>query len=84
MTFEVTRFQKQVQTGLRLTVGQNFRVDGTLQIGSVQNEVTVGTQAPLVDTTAATLSGLIDDQRVQDLPLNGRNVIGLDQFFPVC
>jgi outer membrane receptor protein involved in Fe transport len=82
MTFELTGFQKQLQTGLQLTVGQNLRVDATLQIGSVQNEVTVGAQAPLVDTTAATMSGLIDDQRVQDLPLNGRNVIGLAAILP--
>lgn len=82
MTVEVTGFQKQIQTGLRLTVGQNLRVDGTLQVGSVQNQVTVGAQAPLVDTTAATLSGLIDDQRVQDLPINGRNVIGLARILP--
>src|SRR5215469_7717026 len=82
MTFELTGFQRQIQTGLQLTVGQNLRVDGTLQVGSVQNEVTVGAQAPLVDTTAATLSGLIDDQRVQDLPLNGRNVISLAEILP--
>jgi outer membrane receptor protein involved in Fe transport len=82
MDFELTGFQKQNQTGLQLTVGQNLRVDATLQVGSVQNEVTVGAQAPLVDTTAATLSGLIDDQRVQDLPLNGRNVIGLAAILP--
>lgn len=82
MTFELTGFQRQIQTGLQLTVGQNLRVDGTLQVGSVQNEVTVGAQAPLVDTTAATLSGLIDDQRVQDLPLNGRNVISLATILP--
>ena len=44
--------------------------------------MTVGAQAPLVDTTAATLSGLIDDQRVQDLPINGRNVIGLARILP--
>jgi outer membrane receptor protein involved in Fe transport len=82
MSFELTGFQKQIQTGLQLTVGQNLRVDGTLQVGSVQNEVTVGAQAPLVDTTAATLSGLIDDQRVQDLPMNGRNVITLARILP--
>jgi len=82
LTFELTGFQKQNQTGLKLTVGQNLRVDATLQVGSVQSEVTVGTQGPLVDTTAATLSGLIDDQRVQDLPLEGRNVIGLARILP--
>jgi len=82
MTFEVRGFQKQTETGLELTVGQNLRADSTLQLGSVETQVTVGAQAPLVDTTSATITGLIDDQRVQDLPLNGRNVISLARILP--
>ncbi|MFN7997709.1 MAG: TonB-dependent receptor [Bryobacteraceae bacterium] len=82
MTFDVAGFQKQTQTGLELTVGQNLRVDSTLQVGSVETQMTVGAEAPLVDTTSATLSGLIDDQRVVDLPLNGRNVISLARILP--
>src|SRR6267143_2608154 len=77
LTFEVKGFQKQAQTGLELTVGQNLRVDSALQLGSVETQVTVTSQAPLVDTNTATLSGLVDDRRIVDLPLNGRNVIGL-------
>ncbi len=82
MTFEVNGFQKQTETGLELTVGQNLRVDSTLQVGSVETQVTVGAHAPLVDTTSATLSGLIDDQRIVDLPLNGRNIMGLAAILP--
>jgi len=82
MTFEVQGFQKLAQTGLELTVGQNLRVDSTLQLGAVETQVTVGAEAPLVDTTSATLTGLIDDQRVQDLPLNGRNVVSLARTLP--
>src|SRR3984885_9839210 len=82
ITFEVHGFQKQTETGLELTVGQNLRVDSTLQVGSVETQVTVGAQAPLVDTTSATLSGLIDDQRIFDLPLNGRNIMGLAAILP--
>src|SRR5216683_1172354 len=82
MTFEVRGFQKKTQTGLELTVGQNLRVDSTLEIGSVETQVTVGGEAPLVDTTSATLTGLIDDRRVVDLPLNGRNVISLARILP--
>jgi hypothetical protein len=82
LTFEVKGFQKQTQTGLALTVGQNLRVDSALQLGSVETQVTVGAQAPLVDTSTATLSGLIDDRRIVDLPLNGRNVIALARILP--
>jgi len=82
MTFEVKGFQKLAQTGLELTVGQNLRVDSTLQVGAVETQVTVGAEAPLVDTTSATITGLIDDRRIVDLPLNGRNIMGLAAILP--
>jgi outer membrane receptor protein involved in Fe transport len=79
---EASGFQRQTQTGLQLTVNQNLRVDATLQVGTVETQVTVAATAPLVDTTSATMSGLIDDRRVVDLPLNGRNVISLARILP--
>ncbi|MBC8166949.1 MAG: TonB-dependent receptor, partial [Bryobacteraceae bacterium] len=82
VTFEGKGFQKQVQTGLELTVNQNLRLDSSLQVGAVETQVTVQAATPLVDTTSATMSGLIDDRRVVDLPLNGRNVIGLARILP--
>ena len=82
ITFEAAGFQKQVQSGVELTVGQNVRVDASLSVGTVRNEVEVGTAAPLVDTVSTTLSGLIDDRRVVDLPLNGRNIMSLAAILP--
>ena len=75
-------FEKQVQGGVRLTSAENLRLDATLKIGSVQTEVTVSSQATLVNTTSQTLSGLVDDRRVTDLPLSGRNVISLARILP--
>ncbi len=82
LTFEAGGFQKQVRTGIELSVKQNLRVDAELTLGSVETQVTVGAEAPLVDTVSPTLSGLIDDRRVVDLPLNGRNVMGLARILP--
>lgn len=82
ISFEASGFDRQTQSGVELTVSQNLRVDGTLTVGAVQTQVNVGASAPLVDTTSSTMSGLIDDRRVQDLPLNGRNIIGLAAILP--
>lgn len=82
LTFEKAGFQKQIQRGLVVTVNQNLRVDSTLQVGAVETQVTVDAAAPLVDTTSSTMSGLVDDRRVVDLPINGRNVIGLARILP--
>ena len=82
LAFESQGFQRQISSGQQLTVSQNLRVDATLSVGSVQTAVEVGSSAPLVDTVSAGLSGLIDDRRVVDLPLNGRNVISLARILP--
>ncbi len=85
-TYDITTaadgFERQVQHGVRLSLAENLRVDFALKVGSVQAEVTVNSTATLVNTTSQTLSGLVDDRRVQDLPLNGRNVMSLARILP--
>ena len=82
LTVEKEGFQRSVQTGLTLTVGQNLRVDASLAVGSLTQEISVTAQAALVDTTSGTVSSLVDDRRIVDLPLNGRNVMSLSELVP--
>src|SRR5712671_2044178 len=70
-------FQVASRTGLVLTVALEAVVNITLQIGSVSQTVEVTGEAPLVNTTTSSLGGLVDSQRMTDLPLNGRNYIDL-------
>ena len=48
-----------------------------MEVGSATQEVTVTGEAPLVNTTESSLGGLVNDQQIADLPLNGRNYIDL-------
>ncbi len=82
LTFEAPGFKREVQSGIELTVSQNLRADAQLSVGVVQSEIQVNSTVPLVDTTSSTLSGLVDDRRVVDLPLNGRNIMSLAQVLP--
>ena len=82
ITAEKTGFQTLTQTNLSVSVNQNLRVDLSMTLGQVTQTVTVNGEAPLVDTRDATVSGLVDDRRVVDLPLNGRNVIALASTIP--
>jgi len=82
LTFEGKGFQRQVRSDVELTVSENARVDAQLTVGAVQSEVQVNGTVSLVDTTSNTLSGLVDDRRVVDLPLNGRNVMSLAGILP--
>ncbi|MGH9327112.1 MAG: carboxypeptidase regulatory-like domain-containing protein, partial [Terriglobia bacterium] len=82
LTVEKTGFERLTRTGLTLTVNQNLRVDMKLKVGAVTQGVTVHAQGTMVNTQSPTLSGLVDDRRVVDLPLNGRNVLNLSGIVP--
>src|SRR5579885_455342 len=74
---EHTGFQTAVRSGIKLAVQDEAVVNFTLEIGAIEQTVTVSEQAPLVNTTSGSLGGLVDEQKVSDLPLNGRNYIAL-------
>ena len=82
VTAEKENVQRLVRSGVVLTVNQNLRVDLALQLGQVTQAVTITGEAPLVDTRSGAISGLVDDRRVVDLPLNGRDVITLASTIP--
>src|SRR5208337_1208240 len=82
LTAEKAGFEKLARTGVTLTVNQNVRVDMNLNLGALTQEVTVNAEAPLVDTRSPTVSGLVDDSRIVDLPLNGRNIVSLSEILP--
>lgn len=82
LTVEKAGFRRYEQQGLTLTVRQNLRVDAQVVVGTLAQTVTVTSQVPIVDTTSGTVSGLVDDRRIVDLPLNGRNVMGLAEIVP--
>jgi carboxypeptidase family protein len=73
VTAEKMGFRREVRRGIELAVAQEADVDLTLQIGSIDQQVTVTDAAPLVNTTLASTAGLITENQVKDLPLNGRS-----------
>ena len=70
-------FQSALRSGLTLTVGQEAVVNFTLEVGAVSQTIEVTAEAPLVNTTSASLGALVGADAVADLPLNGRNYIDL-------
>jgi Carboxypeptidase regulatory-like domain len=66
-------FKEEVRSGIHLVVGEDATVDLTLQLGEVNEEVTVSGDAPMVSVTTNDISGLVGEQQVKDLPLNGRS-----------
>jgi hypothetical protein len=62
---------------IALSVGQEVRIDATLQPGQQAETVTVTGEPPPVNTTSAVLGGTLQPGTIQDLPLNGRNFMNL-------
>src|SRR3989449_1523990 len=66
-------FKQQVRTGINLVIGQQAVIDLTLEVGAAAEQITVSEEAPLVNTTLSSTSGLITEEQVKALPLNGRS-----------
>ncbi len=73
VTAEKAGFRREVRRGINLAVAQDAQVNIVLQVGSIDQQVTVTEEAPLVNTTLASTSGLVTESQVKDLPLNGRS-----------
>jgi hypothetical protein len=70
------------ETKVAVRSGEQIRVDARLRVGSVTETVQVTAETPLLQTESATISTLVTESEVQDLPVNGRNFISLIQGVP--
>lgn len=82
VTTEAAGFQTLVRTGIAITVGREATLDFTLQVGTVSQQITVTGEAPLIESTNATVSGLVNEKAMRDLPLNGRSFTDLTALQP--
>jgi len=69
-------------TGITLDVSQTRVIDFKLTVVGVESTVEVDATPPLINTTDATIAGLVSEEQVQTLPLNGRNISGLVMMQP--
>lgn len=79
---EFKGFRTLDRQNIVLEVGQDLRVDLTLQPGEQAQTVTVTESLPLVETTNAELGGTLQSAIIDNLPLNGRNFENLLQLRP--
>ena len=79
---EVTKpgFATYIQTGIVLQVATNPSIDIQLKVGNVSEQVQVEANATLVESATTSIGQVIDNQRILDLPLNGRQVTDLIQL----
>ncbi len=82
VTVHVSGFKSFTQTGIKVEVSQNPRVDARLEIGATTDTVNVAANVLSVDTETSQVGATIDSQRLVNLPLNGRNSFNSPPYCP--
>ena len=79
---KIVGFKQAVQAPFQLDVNQVVRVDLTLAVGNVNERVEVTAAEPLVESQTSSIGQVVEEQRVHELPLNGRNFVELAYLTP--
>jgi hypothetical protein len=79
---EAVGFKRAVSTQFILEVSRDVRMDLKLQPGAVNETITVSTEGALVDTTDATLNGVLSNKAISELPVQGRDFQNLLELHP--
>jgi hypothetical protein len=82
VTVQHQGFKSAVRKGITVQVGQNAQVNVRLELGQTTEAIQVTAEVPLVDTGTATVGQVIENRRVTDLPINGRNALALTLLNP--
>src|SRR5882724_853759 len=75
-------FRPEVRTGLALQLNQKARVNFILQVGAVAESIEVSAAGVILNTDDATIGNVVEQKRIVDLPLNGRNFANLAGLMP--
>ena len=82
VTAEKEGFKRSIQQGVVLQLDERARVDFQLQIGSATESVQVTAEVPLTQTDTSSIGSVIDNQKVVEMPLNGRQFYSLALLVP--
>jgi hypothetical protein len=79
---ELPGFRHERREGVHLATGETARLDFDLSVGDVREQVTVHADAMILRAESASLGAVVDQEKVVDLPLNGRTFVTLAQLAP--
>jgi hypothetical protein len=82
LTVEATGFKKVARENIELVINQIAAIDIALETGNISEQITVQGEVPLLEAASADRGGVIDRQRVIELPLNARNPFMLGILTP--
>jgi hypothetical protein len=75
-------FKLYLRDHVTVQVESSVRIDVAMEVGDVTQQIEVSAAAPLLQTENASLSQVVGTRSVQELPLNGRNILNLVNLVP--
>src|SRR6185369_5977075 len=82
LSVEAAGFKTSKLSGVNLSVGAVATADVRLEIGTVQDTVTITAEVPVVESTRSQTSTVVDSRAVAELPINGRNFLDFTLLTP--
>src|SRR5687768_958181 len=82
LTVEQQGFKTETVRNIRVETGAQVRQDFKLEVGAVAERVEISANAVQLNTENATVGGVVENKRIIDLPINGRNMVGLAVLIP--
>ncbi|MBI1791815.1 MAG: TonB-dependent receptor [Acidobacteria bacterium] len=79
---EKAGFKTTTRNQVEIQVQQNARIDFELQVGQVSESIDVSAQAAILSTENSTVGTVVENKRIVELPLNGRNYLQLVALAP--
>jgi hypothetical protein len=82
VSVELPGFKKFVREGIEIRVGDRVTVDAVLEVGAIEETITVAAQSPLLEVASGSAGQVIDEKRIALLPLSDGNPFVLSRFVP--
>jgi hypothetical protein len=82
LAVEITGFKKEIRKGIVLETGQEARLDVALKVGNVSETIEVTAESPLIQSENMAIGSMVDQKKIVELPLNGRDYLQLAQMAP--
>src|SRR6185369_853965 len=82
VTAQLSGFRRYQRGSIRVEVGKTQSIDVQLQVGAIEQEVTVTAESPVVDTTSKQLGGSVPTQELNDVPSINRNFTSYLSLLP--
>lgn len=82
VTAEKTGFKRLAQSNITLQVDGRISLNLVMEVGATAESIEVTAEAPLVDVGSATVGKVVENRRIAELPLNGRNALALVMLTP--